>query len=114
MRWLVPLAVLLTSPAHAQDSGDTGFDTAGLAGTTTAGTVADSGTTGGAGGTITSGGTTAPLGADSGEDEGWRGGFSAADLSGEAGGNSWDGACGDGSKSGLLLVGLLIAGRRRR
>lgn len=54
---------------------------------------------------------------------GWNGGYSAADLAGEPGGNAWDGACAgtDGSsgkgkngKAAAMLGLLLFAGTRRK
>jgi hypothetical protein len=103
VRWLFPLAILLSNSAFAVTSGDSGFDTSGLAGTTL--------NPGEDTGTAPTGSAT---GIDSGDEYGWSGGYSSADLAGEPGGNAWDGACSEGGKSGILLVGLLVAARRRR
>ena len=68
-------------------------------------------------------GTTTTGAATVGGVNGWRGGYSAADLAGEPGGSAWDGACmgaegsGGGGKNGkaAAMLGLLLfAGTRRK
>ena len=103
MYGLVALLLMLASPAWSATR-DSGVDTGSLAETTDTGDAQEAPTPG------TTGGTTGGTVVDT---SSWSGGYSAADLAGERGGNSWDGACGEGSQSVLLVIGLLALARRR-
>jgi hypothetical protein len=107
---------MLLNPSASAAVGDTGVDTAALGSPQDSGD-AQTGTTSNQTGTsvtVTGGGTvTEPTTSTAVDTSGWSGGYSAADLAGEKGGNSWEGGCSDNSKSAVVLVGLLALARRR-
>ena len=106
MHRLSLLMLLAAAPAYAASP----FDTSALATGTTDTGAADTGDTGEG---LTLGGDDTGNSSYTTTDTGWHGGYSAADLAGEPGGNAWDGACVEGSKAALVFVALLGFARRR-
>ena len=118
MHVLVLLGIMLLAPSAVAAVGDTGVDTAALgsaqdSGDAQTGTTTNPTGTGGTGGTPGGTTVTAPTTPSVVDTSSWSGGYSAADLAGEKGGNSWEGGCSDNSKSAVLVVGLLALARRR-